>query len=49
MSAHTAPAEDSPLLRAILNLSKFHREPSPPPSPFPRILIMLMSVPSRFP
>lgn len=26
MSAHTAPAENSPLLRAILNLSKFHRE-----------------------
>jgi hypothetical protein len=26
MSPHTAPAEDSPLLRAILNLSKFHRE-----------------------
>jgi len=26
MSAHTAPAENSPLLKAILNLSKFHRE-----------------------
>jgi hypothetical protein len=26
MPAHTAPAENSPLLRAILNLSKFHRE-----------------------
>jgi hypothetical protein len=26
MSAHTATAGNSPLLRAILNLSKFHRE-----------------------
>jgi hypothetical protein len=26
MSAHTAPAANPPLLRAILNLSKFHRE-----------------------
>jgi len=26
MSAHTAPLENSPMLRAILNLSKFHRE-----------------------
>jgi hypothetical protein len=26
MSAHTAPPENSPMLRAILNLSKFHRE-----------------------
>jgi hypothetical protein len=26
MSAHTAAPENSPLLRAILNLSKFHRE-----------------------
>ena len=26
MSPRTAPVEDSPLLRAILKLSKFHRD-----------------------